>query len=198
VDADPTPPIEVVTSVREPLIALEDVRARRARGSTAFLLAAGLLEGVGGLTVVLAADDPALRGGAGSVLFVGGTIHAVQAYYQSDLSRRRHIAFVEHLAAVDDQPAAWPGLADAERLQLERESRSHAYATGLYSGVLGMGALTLLTSLDTQDRAAEAGAIALTAFGGIGLVHHAARWRACVRIAGDLGTVSEGIPTVVP
>ena len=187
----------VVVSIREPLLALGEVRWRRAKRTTTTFLVVGIGEALGGMALALAADDPNWQT-AGAALFVGGSVHATQGYYQRGLAHRRYDLLIEDLAAVDGKPEAWPGIADSERRSAERESRGFAFGSGMYGGLFGAGGLATFSALANGDRGAFTTSSALALVGGIGLVHHATRWRADVRIAGDLDLLEEQIPTVIP
>lgn len=196
----PPPPIaagteDLVFGLREPLVALGNERYGRVRRSTSVYLVTAGLEGGAGMLMATTGREPGVQE-AGGLLVFGAAMHALQAWYQLDLAQRRHASFMADLAASRPTPAAWEGIADAQRLSLEREARAHAFGAGIYSSLLGFGLLSLVASAGDAE-SADLG-VALSIVGAAGLVQHSARWRASVRLSADLDALNANVPTVVP
>lgn len=192
-----TPGPVLVDDVRSPLVALDEVRLRRARRSTLSLMLVAGVEAGTGLLIMGTGQSPGLRAGTGLSLLVGGLFHGLSGYRQSNLSARRHAAFVARLAEIEGKgDEAMFQLARTTKLGLEREARSNAYGAGVYTGVALMGVSALVISTGDADAAEEG--LALLVIGSIGAVHHGSRWRAAVRISNDLATLDRGVPTLIP
>jgi hypothetical protein len=190
-DLTPQVPSDLVFDARAPLLALAEGRYSRVRKSTAVLLVvSGFEVGPGVLMCLSEACD------GGAWLFLGGLVHVAQAWYQLDYAQRRHAAMVADLTYTVDRPEAWEGIARSARFSAEREARAHAYAAGLYSGIVATGVSLLIA--DSEDAASARTGVAFTTIGLVGFVHHVSRWRASVRVGTDLDSVVLGAPTVVP
>jgi hypothetical protein len=198
VPPDPAVPAGMVFDDAAPLLALGDVRFERVRRSTSTLLiVSGLELAAGAWMLVGAAASDARTADIGSSLVIGGFVHGTSALYQVDLGQRRHATFAADLAAVLDDADARDELARSLRLSAEREARSHAFASGVYGCLFGLGALGAIAATGNGDSADAA--LALSLVGGVGLVHHTSRWKASVRLSTDLDTLQAAqIPTLVP
>lgn len=178
---------ELAARIRDPMVAIEEVRIHAARRSTSGLFVAAGIEATAGAVVELGAETDVERG-SGALLLGAGLTHATQAWLQLGLADRRHAAFMADLAEAEGHPDAWPALARDLRLDVERDARGHAFAAGAYASVLGAAAVVLATSGSAEPT------FALVGVGATGLVHHVVRWRTATRLSVDLDTIPLAVP----
>jgi hypothetical protein len=219
--ASEPPPTSVawVTEVRAPLVALEIEDARRARRSSDRLFTVAASEMVVGGAALAGwmsqevfwpgatelPPDPSVvfpegftGRAAGSTLVAFGAFHGFQAVVQRQMAARRHAAFRELTIGLPDRDDAWSAAAVALRQRLEREARGHAFASGAYGAVTGIGLVATVAGLEIDEPALVTSGFALASFGGIGWTHHTTRWRATVRLSVDAESVLHRVPTVLP
>jgi hypothetical protein len=178
---------------KKTLIVLEKIRFRRARLSSGVFMGWGVVEATAGTTMVVTET----RAYAGGVGFAAGVVHAISGYYQWDLARRRHLAFVDRLSFIKDRPPeALDAMVDTMRLSVEREARSHAFATGIYTSMVVGGAI--LFSWPGVSSDSRSMGVALVGGGAAGMVHHIGRWRFAIRLSLDLSLLDERAPTILP
>ena len=178
---------ELAARIREPMVAIEEVRLHAARTSSSGLFVAAGVEAATGVVVGIAADDDTGRG-AGALLLGAGVAHFTQSWLQLGLADRRHAAFLADLAESEGHPEAWPAMARDLRLDVERDARGHAFASGVYASVLGAAAIAIAAGADPQPT------IALVGVGTTGLFQHVVRWRTATRLSVDLDTVPLAVP----
>lgn len=178
---------ELAARIRDPMVAIEEVRLHAAQGSTTGLFVAAGVEATAGVVVGLTADDDSGRG-AGALLLGAGLAHATQSWLQLGLADRRHAAFMADLAESEGHAEAWPAMARDLRLDVERDARGHAFAAGAYATVLGAAAIALAAGADAEP------SVALVGVGTTGLFQHVVRWRTATRLSVDLDTVPLAVP----
>ena len=178
---------ELAARIRDPMVAIEDVRLHAAQRSTSGLFVAAGVEATAGVVVGLTADDDTTRG-AGALLLGAGVVHATQSWLQLSFADRRHAAFMADLSESEGHPEAWPAMARDLRLDVERDARGHAFASGVYASVLGAAAIAIAAGADPEPAAAVVGV------GATGLFHHVVRWRTATRLSVDLDTVPLAVP----
>ena len=145
-------------------------------------------------TVMVVTDT---RRYAGAVGVGAGVLHGISAWYQQDMARRRHRAFVDRLEHIEERPPeALFALVDSVRLSAEREARSHAFATGVYSAMAVAGVAVFSWPGISSD--AKSMGLALIGAGAAGSVHHIGRWRFAIRLSLDLSLLDKTAPTVLP
>ncbi len=179
--------VELAARIRDPMVAIEEVRLHTARRNSTVLFATAGAEAAGGLVVGLGADDDVERG-SGALLLGAGLAHATEAWLQLGFADRRHAAFMADLASAEGHPEAWPAMARDLRLDVERDARGHAFAAGAYASVLGASAIALAANGSAEP------SLALVGVGATGLIHHVVRWRTATRLSVDLDTIPLAVP----
>ena len=183
---------------RDPLVALHEVRFKRARNSARVLFVFAGIETSAGALMMLIGNNNEVRFGTGVPLVAGGLALMTTATFQTNITGRRYAELMARLAEVEGAPdEMFYLMAEEARLDLEREARMQAFATGIYGGIAIVGLGLILAGTSRNLNTMDAG-IALTVSATAASIHHGARWRAAVRISADFATLDAGVPTIMP